>query len=67
MPTRWSVRGCGCGRAALTVFELPETLPAGSGIVNARTVLPHAIAMAYARSIPVATSHSCSALSASRA
>ncbi|WP_405765231.1 hypothetical protein OHU34_06210 [Streptomyces sp. NBC_00080] len=31
-------------QSALTVFELPEMPSAGSGIVNARTVLPHAIA-----------------------
>ncbi|MEU1536125.1 integrase [Streptomyces fagopyri] len=33
-----------CEQSALTVFELPEMPSAGSGVVNARAVLPHAIA-----------------------
>jgi hypothetical protein len=33
-----------CEQSALTVFELPEMPSAGSGIINARTVLPQAIA-----------------------
>ncbi|MFF4402629.1 tyrosine-type recombinase/integrase [Streptomyces sp. NPDC001480] len=33
-----------CEQSALTVFELPPMPPPGSGIVNARAVLPHAIA-----------------------
>ncbi len=33
-----------CEQSVLTVFELPEIPPPGSGIVNARTVLPQAIA-----------------------
>ncbi|MEU2289171.1 hypothetical protein ABZ614_46150 [Streptomyces sp. NPDC013178] len=32
-----------CKHSALTVFDLPGLRPAGSGVVNARAVLPHAI------------------------
>ncbi|MEU9167591.1 hypothetical protein AB0D34_07300 [Streptomyces sp. NPDC048420] len=32
-----------CEHSALTVFELPESPPPGSGIVDARATLPHAI------------------------
>lgn len=32
-----------CEHSALTVFDLPELPPAGSGVVNARMLLPHAI------------------------